>query len=601
MTSKAYTTGIIVSAALAISGVLWHQTRSPYVAGEDIAAVLADTLTVREIVSNTGTNTVGLLSLRYYWTDYGGAGGTWNVDPETMSTTSFTVTTFRASENLRYAAIALNEAVKGVWTDVVGGRYFLDPRTLDGAAGQLDLSVSISWGTNSPYRLEPFGVGPTNIVFNRNLIDIDVNAVALQDRIVTGTNRYGYSWPPGSGTPLVSASIFGGSQNYDALTNRLLGAESWWAYAGISPVSYLLQPVEVIRPNVGQEVTLSQSWEDRNAYDASTYPDKASEYRWHDEFLGVSITPFISKAGLDVFRRVLTNMTRTVEFNPACSVVATSYAYSGTNAMVTSTSSISATLPITFFDYKNTVGAYTNINWFTDPGGTNSSGYTTNGWQTDSWYLSASWADLAITPTSIASNYYTSGMVDRIRCYAVTEASTPGAWFPYELFGYTFYKFAALSNLHAYVGASLSVNQTETYGYPITHCSMPDILFPTSSPPTPADWSLLCGSRTYEAITPGYFSTNQVWNLIGDVSHPSTPPTFTLASLSHDKADLKPPAQMLDATGTYLNTLADPFDTHEYYDISLSWTRHTMRLSKLMLVIDWSITLKSSGGYTNAP
>jgi hypothetical protein len=148
MTSKAYTTGIIVSAALAISGVLWHHTRSPYVAGEDIAAVLADTLTVREIVSNTGTNTVGLLSLRYYWTDYGGAGGTWNYDPETMSTTSFTVTTFRASENLRYAAIALNEAVKGVWTDVVGGRYFLDPRTLDGSAGQLDLSVSISWGTN---------------------------------------------------------------------------------------------------------------------------------------------------------------------------------------------------------------------------------------------------------------------------------------------------------------------------------------------------------------------------------------------------------------------------------------------------------------------
>jgi hypothetical protein len=163
------------------------------------------------------------------------------------------------------------------------------------------------------------------------------------------------------------------------------------------------------------------------------------------------------------------------------------------------------------------------------------------------------------------------------------------------------YTVAALSNLHAYVGASLSVNQTETYGYPITHCSMPDILFPTSSPPTPADWFLLCGSQTYEAITPGYFSTNQVWNLIGDVSHPSTPPTFTLASSSHDKADLQPPAQMLDATGTYLNTGLNPYDTHEYYDISLSWTRHTMRLSKLMLVIDWSITLKSSGGYTNAP
>jgi len=26
-----------------------------------------------------------------------------------------------------------------------------------------------------------------------------------------------------------------------------------------------------------------------------------------------------------------------------------------------------------------------------------------------------------------------------------------------------------------------------------------------------------------------------------------------------------------------------------------------MRLSKIMMIVDWSITLKSSGGYTNAP
>jgi hypothetical protein len=58
---------------------------------------------------------------------------------------------------------------------------------------------------------------------------------------------------------------------------------------------------------------------------------------------------------------------------------------------------------------------------------------------------------------------------------------------------------------------------------------------------------------------------------------------------------------MLDATGTYLNTGLNPHDIHDYYDISLYWTRHTMRLSKLMLIIDWSIALKSSGGYTNAP
>jgi hypothetical protein len=354
-------------------------------------------------------------------------------------------------------------------------------------------------------------------------------------------------------------------------------------------------------------VCLSQDWIDRTEYDASTWPYKTTEPIWFDYNAetyrpGVNINPFISKVGLDVFRRVLTNMTRTVEFNPACSVVATSYAYSGTNAMVTTTSSISATLPITFFDYKNTVGVYTNITWYTDRGGTNSYHVTTNGGSIpDSFNLFASWADLAITPTSIASNYFTSGMVNRIRCYAVTEASTPGAWFPYELFTYSFHEFAALSNLHAYVGASLSANQLETYGYPITNCGMPDIFFPTDSPTTPADWSLLCGSRVYDVITPGYFSTNQVWTLIGDVSYPLTPPTFTLASLSHDKADLKPPVQMLDATGTYLNTGSNPFDIHDYYDISLYWTRHTMRLSKIMMVVDWNIVLKSSGGYTNTP
>jgi hypothetical protein len=578
MTSKAYTTGIIVSAALAISGVLWHQTRSPYVAGEDIAAVLADALTVREIASNTGTNTVGITSYRYYWTDYGGAGGTWNVDPETMSTSSFTVTAFRASENLRYAAIALNEAVKGVWFDVVGGRYFLDPRTLNGSAGQLDFAVSPSWGTNPVYTVVFGGaVGlqwSSNIVFNADLLDVDVNAIALKDRIVTGTNRYGVSWPTIISNDLSAASIFAAAQNYDAFTNRLSGAESWWAYAGISPVSYLLQPVEVIRPNVGQSVILSQSWEDRNAYDASTYPEKTSEYRWHDEFLGVSITPFITKAGLSACRHILTNMVRTVEFTPACSISATSYSYSGTNAMVTATSTPSASMPLTFFSHSELISR--------------ESGSVTNVYTND--LFSASWSDLSITPTSIASNYYSAGQVDRVRLYAVTEASTPGIWHPL-LWRYNYDPYFSLTNLNSYVGASLSANQAETYGYPITHCSIPDIDFPRSAPTKPQDWLLTCGD-TYESVTPSYFSTNQVWNLLGDASHPSTPPTFTLAATSHARADLLTPTQTIDVQG---------FDGSTNRHYTASWRYHTMRLSKLMLIVDWSITLKSSGGYTNAP
>jgi phosphoribosylpyrophosphate synthetase len=107
-------------------------------------------------------------------------------------------------------------------------------------------------------------------------------------------------------------------------------------------------------------------------------------------------------------------------------------------------------------------------------------------------------------------------MIDRVRLYAVTEASTPGIWYPL-VWRYTSDEYYSLSNLNSYVGASLSANQAETYGYPITHCSLPDIDFPRSAPTQPKDWYMTCG-RVYETVTPSYFSTNQVWNIIGDVS-----------------------------------------------------------------------------------
>jgi hypothetical protein len=585
MTTRTYTTGIIVSAALAISGVLWYQTRSPYVAGEDVAAVLADTLTLLKIASvDTSTNAVALVSRRWYWQDMSGDNsyGQWVGDPEIMSTTAFTVTAFRASASIRDASIALHNSVSGWWWYSTGARYFLDRRTLDGSAGQFDFAVAPAWGTNPVYAIaDSYGLGRSNIVFNANLIDVDVNAVAIKDRIVTGTNRYGYNGSPAVNT-LAAASIFGGSQNYSAFTNRLAGAESWWTYAGISPVSHLLEPVEVLRANAGQAVCLSQDWIDRTEYDASTWPYKTTEPIWFDYNAetyrpGVNINPFISKAGLDVFRRVLTNMTRTVEFNPACSVVATSYSYSGTNAMATTTNAIAATMPITFFGHNELISSWVAIS------GSSTNHYTNN-------VFSASWADLSITPTSIATNYFASGMIDRVRLYAVTEASTPGIWHPL-VWPYTQNEYLSLSNLNSYVGASLSANQAETYGYPITHCSLPDIDFPRSAPTQPKDWYMTCG-RVYETVTPSYFSTNQVWNLIGDVSHPATPPIFSLAATSHARADLLAPTQTIDVEG---------YEGSTYRHLTASWRYHTMRLSKLMLIVDWSITLKSSGGYTNAP
>jgi hypothetical protein len=585
MTTRTYTTGLIVSAALAITGVLWHQPRSPYVAGEDIAAILADTLTVLKIASeDTSTNAVALISRRWYWQDMSGDNsyGAWVAEPEIISATSFTVTAFRASASLRDASIALHHSVSGWWWYSTGVRYFLDRRTFDGSAGQFDFAVAPSWGTNPVYAIaNSWNFGRSNIVFNANLIDVDVNAVALKDRIVTGTNRYGFSGAPAVST-LAAASIFAGAQNYSAFTNRLAGEESWWTYAGISPVSYLLEPVEVLRANAGQGVCLSSDWIDRTEYDASTWPYKATDHMWFDDNVesyrpGVNITPFISKASLDVFRRVLTNMTRTVEFNPACSVIATSYSYSGTNAMTTATNAIDATMPITFFGHNELISSWVAIS------GSSTNHYTNN-------VFSASWSDLSITPTSIASNCFASGMVDRVRLYAVTEASTPGIWYPLDWI-YNYDVYFSLSNLNSYVGASLSANQTETYGYPITHCSIPDIHFPRSAPTQPKDWLMTCG-YVYETVTPSYFSTNQIWNLIGDVSHPATPPTFSLAATSHARTDLLTPTQAIDVEG---------YEGSTYRHLTASWRYHTMRLSKLMLIVDWSITLKSSGGYTNAP
>jgi len=594
MTTRTYTTGVIVSAALAITGVLWHQSRHPYVSGEDIASVLADALELRQIpvvqTAFTATNIIPNYTFsesRYYYGNEFFYEGYWHYGEwrwqEVIQKTSFTVTAFRAEESIRDATIRLIEGIGGtkavgVYDPLysVGPRNFLDPRCP--SPGALDLSISPRWGTNALYRFDLAfeGYAISNIVFTANLLDLDCAGVTLRDRIVTGTNQYGCT-PGGTtatSTPLTAGSIFGGAQNYAAFTNRLAGAESWWTYAGISPVSYLLEPVEQLLPGAPQAVNLSWTWIDRDSYDAGLSP-----YKWwahYDPFwIGylaphVRRSPFITRDGLDAFRRVLTNMVRTVEFNPVCQAVTTTYSYSGTNAMTTSTNTSvasPATLPTTFFDYGVMTGLLTTV----AAGRTND--YPINNFSTY-------WQDIAFTPMSIASNYYASGQVSRVRFYIATEASTPWYWYPpiYTVGTSSYLKY---TNLLDYVGASLAANQTETYGYPVTHGAIPDVMLPASPGDNPRSWLL----RDYV----GRFTTNQVWNLLGDSINPISPPTFTLSASSLDKADLLPPDQMVDAQGTPPERL------------TAFWRYHSMRLSKVMMVVDWNITLKSSGGYTNAP
>jgi hypothetical protein len=590
MTTRTYTTGLIVSAALAISGVLWYQRPSPYVAGEDIAAVLADALELRQITVRqtdfTPTNIVPeymFLENRYFWRDYGDGYGAWDWQ-EAIQTTSFTVTAFRAEESIRNATIRLLECVVGhAWYayPYTSGREFLDLRCPSGA---LDLSISPRWGTNALYRfdLDYPGHPISNIVFNANLLDVDCSGVTLQDRIVTGTNQYGYTWGGSAAisTPLTVGSIFGGTQRYDTFTNRLAGAESWWTYAGISPISYLLEPVERLLPDAPQAVHLSFEWADFDSLDAFTGWSKEYALSWYDptaigyRAINVHRSPFITKEGLNVFRHVLTNMTRTVEFQPACWAKWITYSYSGTNAMVTSTNE-NTTLgyygtgwPITFFDYGVMTGNLTSA-----------AGGTTNEYPIDTF--SAYWKDIAFTPMSIGSNYYASGQVSRVRFYIATEASTPRYWYPpiYTVSASEYLRFT--NGLSAYSGASLAANYAETYGYPVTHGAIPDISLPASPGADPRSWLLRDNT--------GYFTTNQVWNLIGDVTNPPAPPTFTLAASSHARSDLQAPAQLIDVLGPAPDRL------------TASWRYHTMRLSKIMMIVDWSITLKSSGGYTNAP
>jgi hypothetical protein len=308
----------------------------------------------------------------------------------------------------------------------------------------------------------------------------------------------------------------------------------------------------------------------------------------------VTRSPFITKEGLNAFRRVLTNMVRTVEFNPATWAAAITYSYSGTNAMATSTSAAAASLPLTFFDYGVLTGSWTEISWDYFAGSTNLHlGPDTNNYTVSA--LSAYWRDVSFTPMSIASNYYASGQVSRVRFYVATEASTPRYWYP-QIWPYTQSEYLSLTNLHTYVGASLAANQSETYGYPVTHGAIPDISLPESAGDDPRSWLLRDNG--------GYFSTNQVWTLVGDVTNPPAPPTFTLDASSHAKTDLLAPVQSLHASGTeyrFIDGPANDWDVYTFRDLTASWRYHSMRISKTMMIVDWSITLKSSGGYTNSP
>jgi hypothetical protein len=149
MTIRQYALGVVVSAGVTITGVLWYANRMPYIAGEDITACVAAAVE------------------RKWVTDW--------------STPAYTTTVFRKASDLVLAADLLRKAVTNA--SVV----YLDPGTW--SDGGLDMAVSHTWDGLS-YAIVNQNDG---VPYNKRTISLAtpvstfMNGIALSDRIIPYT------------------------------------------------------------------------------------------------------------------------------------------------------------------------------------------------------------------------------------------------------------------------------------------------------------------------------------------------------------------------------------------------------------------------------
>jgi hypothetical protein len=606
--------GVVVSAGVTITGVLWYQNRMPYIAGEDITACVAAAVE------------------RKWVTDW--------------ITPSYTTTVFRKASDLVLAADLMRKAITNA--NVI----YLDPRTWDEVSG-LDMAVSHTW-SGLPYsignqeyfrsitlatplstfmngialadKVTPYSI-TTNIVevLHQNLVIVSQTPTTYPDWPSTGrtngtifTYQINPVWGMGEYTD--------GNANWQPIwynewvsdlwsTYSISGENVWVNYSGsvtgdyssgyyydegivtigyhnsYSPSTYTtnyvvinastnlplyahgkpgdkMPDVEKIKPLIGN----TNSWW---AYKGFNEPYAMNQVETNGRPLY-----FITTNGLNQLRKLATNMVRTVDFDFPCSNNAVTWStaaspivqwYSNTSndldtvwssavtamqsgVAVTNYTEVKTTLLGHITDYDASTFLLTGYMY-----GTNYNHFA---------YVGISNRRFEYTMPTIPVLAYTNGYIKRMRVYVQYEVTGPQY-------------MTSLYNLRYYL----------RYVHNTPPLYTPTEGFATKTDENVADrlgWDYTFGTGTPSLDVPtnitddisfdvSALATNRVWVLVADVNNPTTPPSFSLG-----------PSDLVSAAYTY------PEPNYGYnWDFAVQYRakRYYTYIVHSALVIDWDFKI----------
>jgi hypothetical protein len=443
-----------------------------------------------------------------------------------------TVTAWARASDLARAAGLLQDALTDA--DVI----YLDAGTWGDETNGMDMRVVYTWD------------GPIYQTNTHRYTHLDLTAphsalvmgLALADRVVTNGGRFGVTTNSGaSGTNFPLYAFAQVTTNfmedwpyspltvevepaYSSFTNLTGGFNSWWERAGFGGVPYWLADVERI---VSTNAGAFDHW-------GMSTNDVRGRYT-------------IETRNLAQLRGLATNMLRTIQFNPT--TPGTGYVYTANDGLVMA-HPVGTIGPgnSSFVDgYFLSVGILENENGLDYiPFPAFAGGHAVN----------------YIVGVPLNEGALELGLYRRVRLYAVFQASTPYCIEHTRLSNGTFYQ------------TRTDANHANLYGWDVELC--PAVSEPWPNPLSPSE------------VYPSFLSTNLVWTLVGDVSNPTSMPSFYIGC-----------AYTNPFTVDNLRRPEWGYDYSDGTNVLQEWFWYEeRRITHTALVIDWDFKVFGDEEYT---
>jgi len=511
MTLRRYAQGVLISTALIVSGVFWHNHRIPYIAAEDMAEGLAAAIE-RRAAANCRT-----MVLNKQITDK----MPWISEIYDANNEPF-VTPHRLGVNLVYTLSALRETLRAEnddgdathWLDGVGNipedRAAVASYVYTGAVYSVVGSGSYSniiYNTPTSYNVHPF--------------------VTLDTRFVRPDGQVGQFPHVFSATNIPARRLFGpftplSEESMSRFISAAGNLDSWWRN-NVGAESFMFRDLERI-------VTTNKFFSHRLFQAAPiTSPPGEVSYVSSD----TKMLPYFEKEGLDRLYNVVDLMRTTIDTVPAFSGTQTVFnVVTNLSSIDPSTSSeLYAELTSGFSDYWT---AFSSVEATYDRDRVIFSADMLGEERDDIAFFygetidetgdfTNSYAELRVglhrydlVFQSVPAEAYASNLISRVRIFLCAETSTPVLWTRGAGLDAFETWWMGASNITSVVGAGIDANLNNDMGYELAMAAMPSDHFPHST-------------DFLNFQSPAYMPINRVWTLVLNVEDPTEPPALTIA------------------------------------------------------------------------